>query len=371
MSAYLRHLTAISAFKGQHMYATLFSAYRATFRLLPLALCLLTVHPLGAASRAHSPQQGHSQRSSPDQPQAEASAPLPAPIKNLFWQPNDLQQGSPTLFTIEFERVPTRVTAKWIGKNLSFFKSSDPKVWLALAGADLETAPGSYNLAVTATFGGRRIVHAVKQVDIAAANFPSGTVDVPENFVEPDAAAKRQIAADGILKRRAFSHLIPAPQWSGNFVSPVEAKPTNSFGKQRVFNEELTSTHRGTDFPIKEGATVVVSNSGTVLLAKELFYEGNCVIVDHGQSFYTTYMHLSRIDVKPGERLTKGAKIGLSGATGRATGPHLHMGVRWNGAYLDPTRLLALTLPKLGANGPTNPAATAAKRQASAHHRRR
>jgi murein DD-endopeptidase MepM/ murein hydrolase activator NlpD len=193
---------------------------------------------------------------------------------------------------------------------------------------------------------GRRVIH--KRVDIGAANFRSGAVDVPENFVEPDAASKKQIAADEVLKNRAFSHLIAPPQWSGDFVTPVKAKPTDSFGMTRLFNEERTSTHRGTDFPVNEGAPVVVSNSGTVVLAKELFYEGNCVIVDHGQRFFTIYMHLSKLEVKPGNKLGKGERLGLSGQTGRVTGPHLHMGVRWNGAYLDPTKLLGLTLPNLG-----------------------
>ena len=269
-------------------------------------------------------------------------------IKNEFWQPNELQQGSVAFITVELERVPLRVTGKWIGKDLAFFKSDNPKIWYALAGADLETPPGTYDLTVTAVMVGRRVIHALKKVDISAANFRSGAVDVPENFVQPDAASKKQIAADEVLKNRAFSHLIAAPQWSGDFVTPVKAKPTDSFGMTRVFNEELTSTHRGTDFPIDEGAPVVVSNSGTVVLAKELFYEGNCVIVDHGQRFFTIYMHLSKLEVKAGNKLGKGDRLGLSGQTGRVTGPHLHMGVRWNGAYLDPTKLLGLTLPKLG-----------------------
>ena len=266
-------------------------------------------------------------------------------IKDVFWQPNELQQGSVAFITVELDRVPRRVTGKWIGKDLAFFKSDNPKIWYALAGADLETQPGTYDLTLTAVMIGRRVIH--KRVDIGAANFRSGAVDVPENFVEPDAASKKQIAADEVLKNRAFSHLIAAPQWSGDFVTPVKAKPTDSFGMTRLFNEERTSTHRGTDFPVNEGAPVVVSNSGTVVLAKELFYEGNCVIVDHGQRFFTIYMHLSKLEVKPGNKLGKGERLGLSGQTGRVTGPHLHMGVRWNGAYLDPTKLLALTLPKL------------------------
>jgi murein DD-endopeptidase MepM/ murein hydrolase activator NlpD len=112
----------------------------------------------------------------------------------------------------------------------------------------------------------------------------------------------------------------------------------------RIFNEELTSEHRATDFPIKEGSPVMTSNSGTVVLARELFYEGNCVVVDHGQYFFTIYMHLSKIQVREGQTVRKRQRLGLSGATGRVTGPHLHMGVRWEGSYVDPTKLFALTL---------------------------
>jgi len=159
----------------------------------------------------------------------------------------------------------------------------------------------------------------LKKVDISAANVRSGPVDVPKNFVEPDTASTEQIAADEVLKNRAFSHLIAAPQWSGNFVPPVQAQPTDSFGMSRVFNEELSSTHRGTDFPVNAGAPVVVSNSGTVVLAKELFYEGNCVIVDHGKRFFTIYMHLSKIEVKAGNKLGKGLGVRVAPAASRMT----------------------------------------------------
>ena len=268
-------------------------------------------------------------------------------IKNVFWQPNEMQQGSVAFITVELERVPLRLTGKLIDKNLAFFQSDNPKVWYALAGTDLEIQAGTYDLTVAAVMPGGRVMRSLKKMDVNAANFGAGEANVPENFVEPDAASKRKIAADQILKNRAFSHLITTPEWSGDFVPPVQGKATNSFGMTRMFNEELTSTHRGTDFLVGEGSPVVVSNSGTVVLAKELFYEGNCVIVDHGQRFFTIYMHLSKIEVKPGIKLRKGERLGLSGQTGRVTGPHLHMGVRWNEAYLDPTKLLALTLPKL------------------------
>jgi murein DD-endopeptidase MepM/ murein hydrolase activator NlpD len=186
----------------------------------------------------------------------------------------------------------------------------------------------------------------VKPVEVGAAEFKTGSVEVPEQFVSPDAAQKREIARDELLKKHAYEHLTPRPLWSGDFIKPAKGEATESFGESRILNEEMTSTHRGTDFEVKEGTPVLVSNSGTVVLAREMFYEGKCVIVDHGERFFTIYMHLSKIDVRLGQRLKKGTQIGLSGATGRVTGPHLHMGVRWDGAYLNPVELLALTLPK-------------------------
>src|ERR1700687_4071657 len=99
-------------------------------------------------------------------------------IKNVFWQPNELQQGSVAFITVDLERVPRRVTGKWIGKDLAFFKSDNPKIWYALAGADLETPPGTYDLAVTAVMVGGKVIHSSKRVGIGAANFRSGAVDV-------------------------------------------------------------------------------------------------------------------------------------------------------------------------------------------------
>src|SRR5665213_2046218 len=92
------------------------------------------------------------------------------------------------------------------------------------------------------------------------------------------------------------------------------------------------------------GTPVRAGNSGTVVLAHRLYFEGNCVIIDHGMGLYTVSMHLSRIDVRLGQYVETGQRVGLSGSTGRVTGPHLHWAVRWEGAYLDPAKLLKLDL---------------------------
>ena len=289
------------------------------------------------------------------------AAPI-AGVKNVFWQPNELKQGSDAFFTVELERAPVRVTATWIGKTLSFFKTNDPKVWYALAGNDVETQPGSYDLVVTAVLPGGRVARTTKKVDIGPANFTTGSVEVPENYVEPDVAGRRQIAADEIAKSRAYARSSAMPQWSGNFAPPVSVKPTPSFGESRILNEEKSSLHRGTDYPVSEGTPVLAANAGTVVLAKEMFYEGQCVIVDHGQKFFTIYMHLTKTDVNVGDQVEKGKRLGLSGATGRVTGPHVHFGVRWNGAYLDPVELVSLTLPKMN-DKPAVPARRVTRRR--------
>jgi murein DD-endopeptidase MepM/ murein hydrolase activator NlpD len=96
---------------------------------------------------------------------------------------------------------------------------------------------------------------------------------------------------------------------------------------------------------VPTGTPVNALNRGNVILARPLFFEGDCVVLDHGQGLMTIYMHLSKIEVKEGEQIDRGKELGLSGGTGRATGPHLHVAVRWQGIYLDPATLLKLNLP--------------------------
>ena len=124
----------------------------------------------------------------------------------------------------------------------------------------------------------------------------------------------------------------------------MASRPTDSFGTRRMFNGKLASIHKGADFHAPAGTPVHASNSGVVVLARPLYYEGNCVIIDHGMGLFTLSMHFSRIDVHEGQHVKAGDRLGLSGATGRVTGPHLHWAVRWQGAMLDPVKLLRLNL---------------------------
>lgn len=273
---------------------------------------------------------------------------LPAPerpeVKNIFWQPDEVKQGSPVLITVELSGPARQVDGTWLGKRIRFARSDKPGVWVALAGADLDQQPGSFELRVSATMRGR-VVHRSKQIEVKQAQFGTGEVNVAQEYVNPTPEEQRQIARDERLKKYAFARTTPLPLWSGNFVKPIDGESTPSFGETQVMNEEKTSRHLGTDFPAKEGTPVFASNAGVVALAAPLFYEGNCVVIDHGDRVFTVYMHLQKMRVHRGERVRKHAEIGFSGRTGRVTGPHLHFEVVWNQAHLDPVQLLALTLP--------------------------
>lgn len=265
-------------------------------------------------------------------------------ISAFFWQPQILVNGSACLFTVAVKGTPTKVTAQWIGHDLAFSPGAKG-AWYALAGVSLDTKPGTYELAIEAVMRDGGVLRQSRPITVRAAKYKTSRLTVPQKYVTPDPETLKRIEAEKEIKNAAFSHVIPAPEWAGSFVAPVPSEVSEAFGSSRTFNGKLATIHRGTDFRAPMGTPVHASNDGEVVLARELYYEGNCIIVDHGLGFMTLYMHLSKFDVKEGDKVEKGQTIALSGGTGRVTGPHLHMSVRWSGEYLDPGKLLALKLP--------------------------
>ena len=272
------------------------------------------------------------------------SAAEPAVISRVSWQPQIMVNGSVCLFTVEVKGPPQKVTAKWLGRDLTFSPGAG-STWFSLAGVAYETKPGTYDLALEAVMRDGHVLRATKPVTVRAAKYKTSRLTVPQKYVTPDPETLKRIEAEKEIKNAAFAHFIPSPDWAGNFVAPVPMEVSENYGTSRTFNGKLASVHRGTDFRAPLGTPVHASNAGEVVLARELYYEGNCIVIDHGLGFMTMYMHLSQFDVKEGDKVEKGRTIALSGGTGRVTGPHLHMSVRWNGEYLDAMKLLALRLP--------------------------
>jgi peptidase M23-like protein len=257
--------------------------------------------------------------------------------------PAVVEAGSPELIRVEAGDAGG-IEGEWLGKKLEFFRGREKGVWFALAGADVETPAGPSPLKITVHLAEGSVRDLTRTIEIHPAHYRTGSLTVAPKFVEPDPEALEQIEADKLLKDKVFAASAHEPLWAASFHAPVTAPPTDSFGTRRMFNGTLASVHKGMDFRAATGTPVRAGNNGIVVLARPLYYEGNCVVIDHGLGLYTISMHLSRIGVKEGQRVATGDRLGLSGATGRVTGPHLHWAVRWQNAYLDPAKLLKLDL---------------------------
>jgi len=237
------------------------------------------------------------------------------------------------------------LSGKWLEHEVFFSLDPTSKTWYGIAGISLETRPGKYLLELKGMTASSKEMAFRHKITVGKAKYPHIAVTVAKQFTEPNPEQLHTITEEKTLKESVFAQVDPEREWSGTFRAPVTAQISDLFGTARTFNGQVQSVHQGLDYAVPEGTPVAALNRGRVLLARSLFFEGNCVVLDHGQGLLTIYMHLSKIEVKEGEPVTPGEKIALSGGTGRATGPHLHVAVRWQGIYVNPATLLTLKLP--------------------------
>ena len=214
-------------------------------------------------------------------------------------------------------------------------------IYCGLVGIPIGTAP--QKAAIDLQWTDSRGRHKARvAVHIVAGNYKKERLQVAPRHVKPSPQNLQRINKEKREIRRIYAGSSDTRLWYGSFNKPLSGDITSAFGSQRLFNGRLQSYHRGTDFRAGTGTPVYASNFGVVRLAKNLFYSGNIVIVDHGKGIFTNYAHLSKIQVAAGQHVSRGAQLGLSGATGRVSGPHLHWGVKINGAYVDPLQFLAV-----------------------------
>jgi murein DD-endopeptidase MepM/ murein hydrolase activator NlpD len=284
---------------------------------------------------------------------ASLSAASAAPSTVHHWtvisQPVRLVNGSPVLFRVTTPHRVRTLSGNWLGHEIAFSFDPASKTWFALAGVSQETKPGVYSLDLNAEdlpgASGADSVSFEKKIRVERQRYPRVLLKVPARYTAPSLEDQNEIEQGKVIKAEAFKTVTDEREWKGSFAPPVEAAISDVFGVERVFNGSVQSTHQGLDFRVPSGTSVAAANRGRVIVARALFFEGNCVMIDHGQGLLTIYMHLSKFLVKEGDQVDKGQAIGLSGGTGRATGPHLHLAVRWQGVYLDPQVLLKLKLP--------------------------
>ena len=208
-------------------------------------------------------------------------------------------------------------------------------IYAGLAAIPLTAFPGMSALSVEWPEGAARRSERV-DFEITAGRYGEEVLKVDPRHVKPSPQDLERIRREQEELKQIYASGRRGRLWQRGFQVPVPGEMHGPFGTRRLFNNELQSHHTGVDFRAQTGDPIHAAGAGVVRLTKDLFYSGNAVVIDHGAGVFTSYSHLSRIDVKVGQRIEKGRAVGLAGATGRATGPHLHWGVKVNSVNVNP-----------------------------------
>jgi murein DD-endopeptidase MepM/ murein hydrolase activator NlpD len=253
-------------------------------------------------------------------------------------------QGSLLLIDLRSTKPLMEVQGDWGGRSVPLWtEGTSENRREGLLGVDLEKAPGEYELKVTGETAGGEKMSCNVIVRVRKGQFATEKLQVGKQFVEPSPEQIKRADEERQKLRDIFDRVTPERLWNGKFRIPLDCVTTGSnFGRRRILNGNPGSPHGGTDLPATTGTPVHATQRGRVVLAEELFFSGNTVVVDHGLGIYTFYGHLSEIDVKVCDTLETGAVLGKVGATGRVTGPHLHWGLTVERARVNPLLLVKL-----------------------------
>jgi len=258
-------------------------------------------------------------------------------------------QGTLLLSEIRSATELDEVTAKWNDRDVPFWRNSQKPtgpiadIRKGLLGVDLEKPAGVYDFTVATRLKGGEHVICRLSVNVREGHFETESLTVKKQFVEPNPEQEARAQAEAVRLKAIYDTLTPERLWNGPFRIPLDGEFKGSnFGKRRVLNGHPGSPHGGVDFPAPTGTPVHAAQKGRVVLAEELYFSGNTVIVDHGLGIYTFYCHFSEIDAHVGDTVGPGTVLGKVGATGRVTGPHLHWGLE-----VQHTRVNALEVVKL------------------------
>lgn len=261
----------------------------------------------------------------------------------VSWYPEQPRQGA--MFEIRVAGVLSgaRLSGRAAGERLHFTPgASDSLPFTSLAGAPIDAAtplPVEVHCVVGADSSTIEVA-----IDLAGGEYPLEKLRVAPRFsAPPDSALQARMRREAARAAAvsAASHETPR-LWEHPFRAPRDSRITSGFGSGREFNGTVTSRHMGTDYAGATGAPVRAANRGVVRLVDSFFLGGNVVYLDHGAGVVSAYLHLSRTRVAVGDTVEQGAVIGEVGATGRVTGPHLHLITRYGGISVDPLSLLAL-----------------------------
>jgi murein DD-endopeptidase MepM/ murein hydrolase activator NlpD len=249
------------------------------------------------------------------------------------------QQGEALRLSIPNEPGIQSVAIQWQGRAVPYVHLGND--WVAVIGVDLDVKPGEYASELRVTKSSAVERRSVS-IEVHKVDYPTTQLKVADEYVQLSPANQQRATREAKELDQIHKTITPEILWTEPFTSPIPGEKGSNFGHRRVFNGQPRAPHGGADLKASTGTPIHSANSGRVVLAKNLFFTGNTVILDHGLGIYTLYAHLSRIDVKKGAVVERGQLLGLAGATGRVTGPHLHWGARVQDARVDPFSLVNL-----------------------------
>ncbi|MCZ6708785.1 MAG: peptidoglycan DD-metalloendopeptidase family protein [Gammaproteobacteria bacterium] len=209
----------------------------------------------------------------------------------------------------------------------------------ALVGIPLSAQPGTHVLAITSSAGG--IIN--HEFSVLAKQYPEQRLTIAnQRMVDPEPLDLERIGRESASMGNRYLSFSELSEDVRPFVKPVDGVTTSGFGRRRILNDQPRNPHSGLDIAADHGTPVAAPAPASVSLTGDFFFNGNTVFLDHGQGLVTMYCHLSEIEVAEGDRVDRGQIIGLVGATGRATGPHLHWSVSLNGYRVDPEQVISV-----------------------------
>ncbi len=236
-------------------------------------------------------------------------------------------------------RVRPGTVVRWAGDGTDWCEAAgrrfEPLDGVCYFPVDLLRAAGPLLLA-----RGREGRRETASVRVGKFDYPVQTLTLPRHMVELSPEDLARVERENREMAKLWTREGPR-RFALPLGAPLEPLPAGGrFGHRRVINGQARSPHGGADYSVPEGTAVLAAADGTVAMVAQQFFGGNAVFVDHGDGLVTMYMHLLRAEVREGEPVRRGQRLGAAGSTGRATGPHLHFGVRWRGARVDPAILL-------------------------------
>ena len=261
-----------------------------------------------------------------------------AEIHELRFEPTVVRQGE--IIELKVSGEGLAALEGQLGRSTVRFYPNGIDGFSALIGADLEGKPGTIRLLLSTTFVSGSVRQTQIPLTVKAKSFQQESFSVPPQFdqLAPDILERIRLEQEQL--DRIFAVSAPEKLWDLPFVMPVGGVITSPFGYRRVINGTPRAPHTGVDLRASIGTPVLGANHGRVALKGDFFFSGKTLVLDHGQGLYTMYFHLSEFNVDLGDPIQKGQVIGLSGMTGRVSGPHLHWGVRVNNARVDPFQLI-------------------------------